>query len=531
MTIGIVIVAAGRGERAGAAAEGPKQYRLIGGRPVIAHTLQAFLTWPHSGPIVVVIHPHDEALFAAAVNDLAAGGRVVTTFGGDTRQRSVHEGLRALSQFDASHVMIHDAARPFVDHELLDRIAEALASGCPAVLPAVAVTDTLKRGGSDGLVHETVPRSGLFAAQTPQSFSLLDIRLAHEKAAALRRDDFTDDAAIAEWAGLPVTIVEGSIDNVKLTVKRDIAMANEKLSTAPLPDVRTGNGYDVHQLVPGDGVTLCGVFIPHDQTLSGHSDADVALHALTDALLATCGAGDIGDHFPPSDMQWKGAPSKIFLEHAAMLVRKKGGVIMNADVSLIAEAPKVGPHRQTMRENLSAMLGISLDRCSMAIFPDEIDDLARRVVMEFSRGESTVATAESCTGGLIAAALTEVACSSAVVDRGFVTYSNAAKMDMLGVSKATLETHGAVSEETALQMVAGALYGSRATVAVAVTGIAGPGGGSDAKPVGLVHLAVGRRDGMRLHREMRYGDLGRSGIRLATVKTALDMLLEALEAP
>jgi 2-C-methyl-D-erythritol 4-phosphate cytidylyltransferase / 2-C-methyl-D-erythritol 2,4-cyclodiphosphate synthase len=375
MTIGIVIVAAGRGERAGSPNDGPKQYRLIGGRPVISHTLDAFLSWERRGPIVVVIHPDDEALYAAATAGLEDVSAVATTFGGATRQRSVYEGLRALSGTEATHVMIHDAARPFVDHCLLDRIAEAFDAGIDAVLPAIGVTDTLKRGGADGLVHETVSRTSLFAAQTPQSFLLSEIRSAHEKAAALRRDDFTDDAAIAEWAGLPVTIVEGSVENVKLTVKRDLAMADEKLSakssSPALPDVRTGNGYDVHQLVPGDGVTLCGVFIPHDQRLSGHSDADVALHALTDALLATCGAGDIGDHFPPSDMQWRGAPSKIFLEHAAKIVRERGGTIMNADVSLIAEAPKVGPHRDEMRQNIASILAISLDRCSVKATTNE----------------------------------------------------------------------------------------------------------------------------------------------------------------
>ena len=197
-----------------------------------------------------------------------------------------------------------------------------------------------------------------------------------------------DDAAIAEWAGLPVAIVEGSVDNVKLTVQRDIAMADEKLRSNLLPDVRTGNGYDVHQLVPGDGVTLCGVFIPHDQKLRGHSDADVALHALTDALLATCGAGDIGDHFPPSDMQWKGAASRIFLEHAARIVRENGGTIMNADISLIAEAPKVGPHRNEMRESLSRMLGISMDRCSVkATTNEKIGFVGRR------EGIAAIATA------------------------------------------------------------------------------------------------------------------------------------------
>jgi 2-C-methyl-D-erythritol 4-phosphate cytidylyltransferase/2-C-methyl-D-erythritol 2,4-cyclodiphosphate synthase len=388
MTIGTVIVAAGRGERAGAPEEGPKQYRPIGGRPVIAHTLERFLSWPRCGPVVVVIHPDDQALFAAATANVAGAERIVTTFGGDTRQRSVFEGLRALAATSATHVMIHDAARPFSSHDLLDRIADLLVSGDEAVLPAIAVSDTLKRSGTDGLVHETVSRAGLYAAQTPQSFRLAAIRAAHEKAAALRRTDFTDDASIAEWAGLAVRLVEGSPENIKLTLKRDIDLADEKLSGSALPDVRTGNGYDVHQLEPGDGVTLCGILIAHDQRLKGHSDADVALHALTDALLATCGAGDIGDHFPPSDMQWKGAPSKIFLEHAAKLVREHGGTIMNADISLIAEAPKIGPHRQAMRENLATILGISLDRCSVkATTNEKIGFVGRR------EGIAAIATA------------------------------------------------------------------------------------------------------------------------------------------
>ncbi|MGV1762698.1 bifunctional 2-C-methyl-D-erythritol 4-phosphate cytidylyltransferase/2-C-methyl-D-erythritol 2,4-cyclodiphosphate synthase [Rhizobium rhizogenes] len=388
MSIGIVIVAAGRGERAGSPEEGPKQYRAIGGRPVIAHTLEKFVTWPQTAKIVIVIHRDDEKLLRSALEMIADSSGVEIAFGGATRQQSVLAGVRQLEKTGVSHVMIHDAVRPFCDHDLLDRVAAALAAGAPAVLPAMPVTDTLKRAGSDALVTETVPRAGLYAAQTPQSFRLADILAAHEKAAAGNKTDFTDDAAIAEWAGLPVTVVAGSADNVKLTIKRDIAMADEKLSAGLLPDVRTGNGYDVHQLEPGDGVTLCGVFIPHDQTLKGHSDADVALHALTDALLATCGAGDIGDHFPPSDPQWRGAPSRIFIEHAARIVREHGGTIMNADVSLIAEAPKVGPHREAMRAKLSEFLGISLERCSVkATTNEQIGFVGRR------EGIAAIATA------------------------------------------------------------------------------------------------------------------------------------------
>ncbi|NRP73547.1 Bifunctional enzyme IspD/IspF [Ensifer psoraleae] len=368
---GVVIVAAGRGERAGQSAEGPKQYRTIGGRPVIAHTLNIFATWAGTGPLVVVIHPDDEELFASALKRVPTPSDLTIAHGGATRQLSVLAGLEAIAAAGAKYVMIHDAVRPFADHALLDRCRAALLAGAEAVLPAIAVADTLKRAGAKGVVRETVPRTNLFAAQTPQCFKLDAILSAHRAANAGAKADFTDDASIAEWAGIPVVLVEGMVDNVKLTLQRDISMADERLTGSTIPDVRTGNGYDVHQLIEGDGVTLCGVFIPHDRKLSGHSDADVALHALTDALLATCGAGDIGDHFPPSDPQWKGAPSRIFLEHAARIVRERGGVITNADVSIIAEAPKVGPHRQQMRENLAAMLDIAIDRCSIKATTNE----------------------------------------------------------------------------------------------------------------------------------------------------------------
>ena len=388
ISAGIVIVAAGRGERAGASTEGPKQYRMIGGKPVIAHTLENFVTWEPATQIVVVIHPDDEALFARAFRHIVSATPIETVLGGATRQQSVLAGLRYLKDKHVSHVLIHDAVRPFFDHGLLDLIAESLGDGAPAVLPVMPVTDTLKRADSAGTVLTTVSREQLYAAQTPQSFAFEAILDAHEKAAASGRSDFTDDASIAEWMGIPVTIVEGTADNVKLTVKSDIAKADDKLSAPPLPDVRTGNGYDVHQLEAGDGVTLCGVFIPHDQKLKGHSDADVALHALTDALLATCGAGDIGDHFPPSDPQWKGAASRIFIEHAARIVRERGGTIMNADVSLIAEAPKVGPHREAMRAKLSEYLGIGIERCSVkATTNEKIGFVGRR------EGIAAIATA------------------------------------------------------------------------------------------------------------------------------------------
>ena len=368
--IAVVIVAAGRGERAGQSAEGPKQYRRIGGRPIIARTLDAFLAHASIGPIVVTIHPDDGELFDAAVG--GARGKVIVVHGGATRQDSVRLGLVALRDHDPQKVLIHDAARPFVDAALIDRVIAATGER-QAALPAVPVAETLKRGDAHELVSDTVSRDGLYLAQTPQGFPYWPINAAHEKAHHAGKTGFTDDAAIAEWAKIPVKIVAGSPDNVKLTWARDIAMADQRLSgsSVAFPDVRTGNGYDVHAFEPGDHVVLCGISIPHDKRLSGHSDADVALHALTDALLATCGAGDIGTHFPPSDPQWRGAASRIFVEHAARLVRDKGGRIANADITLIAEAPRVGPHRAAMVAALAGMLAIAPERISIKATTNE----------------------------------------------------------------------------------------------------------------------------------------------------------------
>lgn len=369
-TIAAIILAAGRGERAGSAENGPKQYRTVGGKPVIARTIEAFSAHPSIGPIVAVIHKDDHELFAGAAGSLAANVLVVE--GGSTRQLSTLEGLRALDGNAPDFVMIHDAARPFVPAALLDQIIIRLAEGT-GVLPALPVSDTIKRSGEAGYVVETVARECLHAAQTPQAFPFQAIRQAHEEAHKAGLDNFTDDASIAEWAGIDVKLVAGSPENVKLTWPRDIEMADLQLSSKAIafPDVRTGTGYDVHSLCDGDHVTLCGVAIPHDRALSGHSDADVGLHALTDALLATCGAGDIGTHFPPSDQRWKGADSTLFLRHAAGLVRAAGGRIANADVTLICEAPKIGPHRQKMIAVMADALEISQDRISVKATTNE----------------------------------------------------------------------------------------------------------------------------------------------------------------
>lgn len=368
--IAAVIVAAGRGLRAGASASGPKQFHEIGGEPVIARSVAPFLRHPAVTHVVVVHHGDDAPAMAEALEDAAA--HVTLCAGGASRQHSVLNGLRCAAALQPEPVfaLIHDGVRPFVDDALIDRVVAAL-DGDHGALPALAVSDTLRRADEKGMVSTTIDRNGLHAAQTPQGFPFHPILAAHERAKEEAPQDFTDDAAIAAWAGLPVRLVDGDAANVKLTWARDIEMAERLLHHPRTADIRTGSGYDVHALGPGDQVTLCGITIPHTGSLIGHSDADVALHALTDALLATCGEGDIGDHFPPSDPQWKGASSDRFLAFAAERVRQRGGRITLADVTLIAEAPKIGPHRDAMRARLAEILDIDVSRCSVKATTNE----------------------------------------------------------------------------------------------------------------------------------------------------------------
>ena len=356
----ILIVAAGRGMRAGGNL--PKQYQQLAGQAVLTHTLDALQQHPLHSHMAAIIHPDDEELYAAATKNF--GERLLPpVFGGETRQQSVLKGLTALAPLLPDLVLIHDAARPFIDPQLIDRVIEGLTRE-HAVCPAIPVTDTLKQAKS-GFITKTADRSKLFAAQTPQGFHFSLIHDLHKKAAKEKNATFTDDASLAEWAGLKVQLVEGSARNHKLTTKRDMQMAELVLAQTYKTETRLGNGFDVHAFEAGDGVILCGIKIPFDRKLKGHSDADVAMHALTDAIYGALGEGDIGQHFPPSEAKWKGADSSIFLKHAVELVTKRGGKVVNIDITIICELPKISPHQDKMRQKLSEIMGINAHRISI----------------------------------------------------------------------------------------------------------------------------------------------------------------------
>jgi 2-C-methyl-D-erythritol 4-phosphate cytidylyltransferase/2-C-methyl-D-erythritol 2,4-cyclodiphosphate synthase len=361
LTNAVLILAAGSGTRAGGAIA--KQYQLIAGKPLLRHTLEAFCGHPEVDSVQVVIPPGEEAGFGAVAAELDINRPVA---GGATRQDSGRLGLEALAPAPPRNVLIHDAARPFVSASLISAVLAGLKENDGAV-PAMPVTETLKRA-PQGRIAGTVDRAGLWAAQTPQGFRYGPIREAHRRAAAAGLNHFTDDAAVAEWSGMAVIVVPGEQANIKLTTSEDMQLADRRLSRDRLqrcPDVRVGQGYDVHGFVSGDGVILCGVAIPHHARLSGHSDADAAMHALTDAIYGSIGEGDIGTHFPPSDPRWKGAASSIFLQHAIGLVEARGGFVANADITIICEAPRIAPHIPAMRAHLSAILKLAPDRIAI----------------------------------------------------------------------------------------------------------------------------------------------------------------------
>jgi 2-C-methyl-D-erythritol 4-phosphate cytidylyltransferase/2-C-methyl-D-erythritol 2,4-cyclodiphosphate synthase len=358
--VAAIVVAAGRGERAaGGATTLPKQYREVAGVPVLSRTIRALLATPAVSHVLPVIHADHQPLYDRL--KLADPKLLPPVVGGVNRQASVRAGLEALEGFAPDQVLIQDAARPFVDASVVDAVLSALASFEGAV-PAMPVTDTLKRSHDGRRVDASEDRSVLFAAQTPQGFRYPSILAAHRKAATLARE-FTDDAAVAEWAGLSVALTPGSSRNIKITLPDDFLRA-ERLLGGDM-ETRVGTGFDVHPFEPGEFVTLGGVRIPHGRRLSGHSDADAALHALADALYGALGEGDIGTHFPPSDPQWRGADSAGFLSHAAGLVRARKGRIVNLDLTLVCEAPRIGPHVGAMRERIGAICTIPASRVAV----------------------------------------------------------------------------------------------------------------------------------------------------------------------
>lgn len=360
MSNAAVIVAAGRGSRATAAASGPKQYEVLGGKTVLARSIEPFLDHNQITAIQVVIHPDDIELYAAAVEDHPK--ILPPVLGGASRQESVRLGLRAGALQQADKVLIHDAARPFLSSQTIDDLLDALTSHDGAI-SALPVSDTLKRQASEQVftIRETVDRSTLWRALTPQAFDYQAICAAHEAAKERADVAFTDDASIAEHFGMSVRLVEGDPRNFKITTPGDLTLARQLLATGN-PEPRVGQGYDVHKFADGTHVTLCGIDIPHSHRLDGHSDADVAMHALTDAILGAIGDGDIGQHFPPTDEQWRGAASDIFLKDAIARVAARNGRLSNVDVTIVCEAPKIGPHREAMRARLADILGIEVER-------------------------------------------------------------------------------------------------------------------------------------------------------------------------
>ena len=362
--VGLLVVAGGRGARLGA--DRPKQYLSCAGRPLIVHTLEALAaSFPFSA-VTVVIRAEDRALYDDAVAQLTASAAAALgppAIGGATRQQSVLSGLEALAQrswISCSSTMQRGPSRPSTSW----RAAIEAAERHGAAAPGTAMSDTVKQVDVDGRVLATPPRSALRAVQTPQAFRFPLILAAHRRAAAAGVGDLTDDVAVAEWAGAPAYVFEGDPANVKVTTMQDLEAAEARL-TASLGETRVGQGFDVHAFAPGDHVWLCGLRIAHSAALSGHSDADVGLHALADALYGALAEGDIGQHFPPSDPQWKGTASKIFLAHAAERVRARRGVIVHLDVTLICEAPKIGPHRDAMRARVAEIAGLDVGRVAV----------------------------------------------------------------------------------------------------------------------------------------------------------------------
>ena len=356
--VAAVVVAAGQGVRAGG--DLPKQFQRIGGETLLRRSLMSFLKAPNVALVQAVVRPEDTDRVRAETAGLDI---LPPVSGGATRQASVRAGLEALLPRKPDIVLVHDAARPFASADLIAR-AIAAAEKTGAAIPGLPVTDTVKRVDKAGNVEGTLDRGLLRTVQTPQAFAFAPLLDAHRRAATQGRDDFTDDAALAEWAGMKVSVFPGETGNIKFTTAEDF-LRSETLQAAALGDVRTGSGLDVHAFGPGDHVTLGGIRIPHSQALTGHSDADVALHALTDAILGALADGDIGAHFPPSDPQWRGASSDRFFIFAVDRVRARRGRVSHLDLTIVCEAPRIGEHRDRMRANIAKLAGIDIERVAV----------------------------------------------------------------------------------------------------------------------------------------------------------------------
>ncbi|MER2520664.1 MAG: bifunctional 2-C-methyl-D-erythritol 4-phosphate cytidylyltransferase/2-C-methyl-D-erythritol 2,4-cyclodiphosphate synthase [Bdellovibrionales bacterium] len=362
-TCAVLIVAAGSGERFGGAI--PKQYQDLAGAPILRRSVLAFRDHPLIDRVLVVLNPAHRGHYDKAVGDL---NLVEPVAGGASRQDSVRLGLEALAQGQGSDnaakpdfVMIHDAARPLIDAATITEVHKKLVDGAKGAIAAKPLVDTLKRGAGNGVIEITIDRKALWQAHTPQGFRFGDILAAHRAAIGAQ---LTDDAAVAEQAGIPVFLVPSNADNMKITNPDDLNRATRLLGQS-FDDIRTGMGFDVHRLIDGEGVIVCGLTIPYNRKLEGHSDADVGLHALVDALLGAMSAGDIGQHFPPSDPQWRGKDSGHFVRHAVRMVSERGGIISHVDITIICERPKMGPHRAAMIARVAELLEISPDRVSV----------------------------------------------------------------------------------------------------------------------------------------------------------------------
>lgn len=354
MDVVALVVAAGRGSRFGA--DMPKQYVPLGGQPVLRHTLTRLAAHSRITAVRTVIHPEDADAYSNAAGDLDLLDPV---HGGTSRQDSVRFGLESLGERRPDAVLIHDGARPFVSDALIDQVIDGLSDN-DAAIPGLAVNDTLKRV-RDGRIVETVPREDLWRAQTPQGFRFDAILAAHRRLAG---NTLSDDAAVAEAAGLQVAIVQGATENIKLTTQEDLTRSAQWLAGGS--EIRIGQGFDVHRFAETPGpVTLCGVSVPHDHGLAGHSDADVGLHVVVDAILGAMAAGDIGSHFPPSDPRWAGADSAVFVKHARELTARRGAEILHIDVTLICERPRIGAYRDAMAGRVAGLLGLAPERVSV----------------------------------------------------------------------------------------------------------------------------------------------------------------------